>query len=288
MAFCFTPEDSSLRAGFRRIALERCSSAIAALEDGAGPLDKRVHEARKSIKKLRALLRLTRPEFKRFRDENRALRDTGRVLAPLRDADVTAPLLAELGAEAGLGKAVLKRLRAELQATAAPGDAETRVAGAAAALIALADRIPSWRLDARGFDALSGGLCRSWDDAATAMRAALPAGGTLAIHDWRKRVKDHWYHARMLAPLWPEAMEPHVAAVGSLGDLLGRHQDLAVLEDRLGGTPEALPVLALAARRRAALLAEAEPLARRLWCEPGKSLARRWSAWWETGGYPSR
>ena len=51
-----------------------------------------VHDARKRIKKTRALLRLARPGLKKkaYRRRNRALRDAGRAMSGARDADVLA------------------------------------------------------------------------------------------------------------------------------------------------------------------------------------------------------
>src|SRR3954469_8087665 len=49
-----------------------------------------VHQARKNVKKSRALLRLVRAELgdKTYRRENRRLRDAARTVAHVRDADV--------------------------------------------------------------------------------------------------------------------------------------------------------------------------------------------------------
>ena len=38
------------------------------------------------------------------------------------------------------------------------------------------------------------------------MRQARKRPGDRQFHDWRKRVKDHWYHCRLLKYLWPEPM----------------------------------------------------------------------------------
>ncbi|MCQ9933930.1 CHAD domain-containing protein, partial [Staphylococcus aureus] len=88
------------------------------------------------------------------------------------------------------------------------------------------------------------------------------------LHEWRKRVKDHWYQARLLRPIWPAIMDPHVAAADTLGEILGQVNDLAVLRDRLEAAPleEALRSEArdLAGLRHGALMAQAIPLGRRL------------------------
>src|SRR5215208_5141851 len=81
---------------FPDTALRRC--ATGRIEDALEQLDSRraddpggaIHEARKDVKKARALLRLVRADLKAgaYRRENRELRDAGRALSALRDADV--------------------------------------------------------------------------------------------------------------------------------------------------------------------------------------------------------
>src|SRR5947208_6085187 len=72
----------------KRIAREEIGAAIDRLrgKSGAGQ-DKAVHEARKSIKRTRALLRLVRADDGEVYDtEGTRLRDVGRKLSRLRDA----------------------------------------------------------------------------------------------------------------------------------------------------------------------------------------------------------
>src|SRR5919109_184691 len=82
---------SASGSGVRRIATEQLGSAIRRLSDAEG--DDRaeaVHDARKSVKKARALLRLVRPglDSSAYRAEMDALRDAGRLLSGTRNADV--------------------------------------------------------------------------------------------------------------------------------------------------------------------------------------------------------
>ena len=75
----------------RRCAIERIEDAIAQLDRGrAHDPQGAVHEARKDVKKVRALLRLYRSGLgdATYRYENRELRDAGRALSVMRDADV--------------------------------------------------------------------------------------------------------------------------------------------------------------------------------------------------------
>ena len=69
-------DGESLPDGMARVARGRIGHALGQLNNGDDP-DKAVHEARKDMKKLRAVLRLTRPELggKIYRRENTRFRD---------------------------------------------------------------------------------------------------------------------------------------------------------------------------------------------------------------------
>src|SRR4051812_4537805 len=75
----------------RRIARKEISAIVKQLAT-RGPQNEgeSLHEARKHLKKIRALLRLLRDDLgdRTYRKENRSFRDVGRVLSPRRDAEV--------------------------------------------------------------------------------------------------------------------------------------------------------------------------------------------------------
>ena len=75
-----------------------------------------VHEARKDMKKLRALLRLARGELGKdtFARENACFRDAARELAGTRDSDVMLDTLASLDLPSGLGWELRKLIQAHL------------------------------------------------------------------------------------------------------------------------------------------------------------------------------
>lgn len=106
------------------------------------------------------------------------------------------------------------------------------------------------------------------------------------MHEWRKRVKYHWYHCRLMRLAWPEAMKVRADALDALGDDLGTDHDLVVLIETLRAeatdiAPAALgAVQALAATRSRKLRADALKRAPRLFAETPKALSRRLSAQW--------
>lgn len=287
MPYAFLPTDDSVAEAAARVAREEAEGALRAAR-GDGPLGPRVHEMRKAVKKLRGLLRLLRPVMPGARAEDAALRDAGRVLASLRDAAVVLATAerASQGMPEGRRGVLLSPFRRAAEAAAGASGAD--LGAFAGAMEGLVGRIPGWRVERDGWKALAPGLRATWGAARAALREARADPAPEALHEWRKRVKDHWYQARLLAPMWPEMMAAQVAAADDLGERLGRANDLAVLRERLDGAgldgalrdEAALAVAALYGEEVAA----AFPLGERLLAERPRALARRWGAWWALRG----
>lgn len=300
MPFRIMPSDKNAQAMLRRIACEQIDRAMAVVDQPGVPAPDGIHDLRKVTKKLRGLLRLVRPEHRGFRHDNAVLRRCAAHAAALRDAEVMADCFARLSAtlpdgcktapgQAALAAAVEERV-AQLRASTATAEAMQMIAQALAALRRRARR---WRLRRKGFGAIDPAIARSWADArrglARAHACGLPDSTAAAtpFHDWRKPVKHHWYHARLLRPIWPQMMDAHITAVDALGAVLGDLNDLDVLLAHLDGatrrgTPERAAFEALAEAghvRRRALADAALRGGTRLFAEPPEALVARWKSW---------
>src|SRR6266480_3325979 len=93
-------EGEAVPEALRRIACGRIDHAVDELSGttDSSPADA-VHEARKDMKKLRAVVRLARDELgdEVYRRENECFRDAARRLSGVRDADVMLDTLGSLG-----------------------------------------------------------------------------------------------------------------------------------------------------------------------------------------------
>lgn len=282
MNYAFRKSDKSVEKAIRRIAGGRINASIAALAGPSSSTLQLVHELRKNVKKTRALLRLVRPGFGDFALENAALRDAARLLAQLREQAVMIATFDRLAAGANGPPETFAAIRAKLVGhDAASADPAPILRRHAEAITAVHQRAQSWRIEGKGFDALSGGLERSWIAAQKAMHRAAADPSPEALHVWRKRIKDHWYHATLLAPVWPEMMKAHIAIADNLGEMLGDARDNALLSralERIDGTET---LRALAAGEEAQLLEKAHAAARLLFSESAVSLSNRWHHWWD-------
>jgi CHAD domain-containing protein len=253
-----------LRDGLRRIALGQLDLAIELLggANGSAPDEKAVHETRKALKRLRALMRLLERELgeEAYAREDEALRATGRRLAGARDAEVMVSTLEallerhprKLGRRRGLVK-LRARLVAEREAATARTLGDTAMRGEVLAeLQAIRSRVAAWRLaGAGGMRLLEPGLARMYRQGRRRHRRAAAGRGDpgRALHEWRKRVKDLRYAAEMLDRQDPAARGKRrrdrargrdakliaelARSADRLGEALGEEHDLAVLAERI-------------------------------------------------------
>jgi CHAD domain-containing protein len=275
-------------------------------------VDRAVHGARKAMKRLRALLRLVRPVIgnRRYRAENAYLRDTARVLSPLRDARVmvdTVGLIrdrydSQLRPTAFDG--VESQLRARLERTRASmvhdGGAlrrtaySLRSARARYAAWPVADDVVSGSHPPipNRFESVGVGLEMIYARGRDEMRTAIEHPTAHNFHWWRKRAKYLRYHSELLFPMWPDMMKGQVQALDHLGEALGAEHDLAQLLLVLVQHPEVCPdpteralLVALAQHRRRELQAAAVTMGIRVYAEKpadfGKRMGVYWDAWME-------
>ncbi|MDX2288473.1 MAG: CHAD domain-containing protein [Hyphomicrobiaceae bacterium] len=290
MAFRFKPAEP-IGQGFHRIAAEQVERALTVLASGEDR-GKAVHEARKTLKRLRALLRLVRPAIGEtvYQAENARLRDAGRLLSDARDQAVMLETIAAVSAEAASHElAALKALQKITAAAAfsAHGDA-AGTAGRAIELIARAgEAIATCDISEPGFGAVGPGLRRSFAKGRTAMARARREPSDEAIHEWRKTVQVHWRHMRLLGEAWPEYTGLRAELARDLSQVLGDDHDLAVLAARAQAAAghglsarQAGIIVQLARSRQDALRLQAERLGGLLFADTARDLARRMARYW--------
>jgi CHAD domain-containing protein len=270
--------------GVARIARGRIDHAIDALRGKTDhtPVEA-VHEARKDMKKLRALLRLVRGEIGEdvFARENTCFRDAARELAGVRDADVMLETLESLGLEA----ATTWELRKAIQAHRETDGADSRVAAAQRMVAILKEarsRVDDWPLERDSFAAFADGLERTYRRGRRDFRAAREDQSVEVLHEWRKRVKELWYHHTILRPLWPPVMEAIGDEAHELSDRLGDDHDLAILADWVRENTDAPAELFEAVdARRAELQASALEVGARLYADRPKAYVKRLKRLWQ-------
>ena len=283
-AYCLKTGEP-LPQGIVRVANGRIGHALEELRGKSDSTpEEAVHEARKDLKKLRALLRMTRGELDdaTFRRENLCFRDAGRELAGVRESDVMLDTLKALDIPAGMER----ELRTTIQGHRARNGGDPRrtaSTGVVAMLREARQRVEDWPLERDSFDALHKGLERTYRHGRRDFRAAQAAPTVEALHEWRKRVKDLWYQHTLLRELWPPVMQAVGNEAHQLANRLGDDHDLATLADWVREHAAAEPEFFEAVEsRRSALQAEAMALGERLYADKPVPYARRLRRLWNT------
>jgi CHAD domain-containing protein len=280
-------EDEPLREGVERIAVGQLDNSIEGL---AGESDAdaatSIHEARKSIKRLRALLRLTRHQLGEhvYRRDNSAFRDIGRRLSGARDSRVMLDTLSGLSERhpkraPAPGLAPFRRTLLSRHANAQRKLRDSDAASEALRELRHArDRVAHWPVDGESVASLAPGLERIYRRGRKTYKVARKNPSTENLHELRKRAKDLWYTGQIVQAASPKAMKKMVKGAHELADLIGEEHDLALLAESAIARPERFgeeasleDLLDLIERRRGDLQRRALKVAARLYeKKPGK------------------
>lgn len=295
--------------GLQRLSLNQLKGAVDALRGPGYDIDEGIHLARKSIKRLRAILRLVRPEVgeRVYRYENKALRDAARLVADVRASAVSVSTVTKLsGRFSGslpidvfddLGERLDERSLRIKQRVLADSDAVDRLV---ATLERAQFRFAGWPMgeDERKvygtairnkFRSVGPGLGHTYRRGRIEMKRTMATPSATNFHEWRKQVKYLRYQVELLSSLWPEVLVPTAAVTDRLGSFLGDEHDLAELLRLLTVDPQLCPdpvdrslLAAVAQHRRLELQKSSQILGMRVYAETPDQFVGRMAAYWKS------
>ncbi len=311
MAFRFEQKESGSD-GVKRVARERVNRVLRNLSRKPSPNAKDIHDARKDLKSLRALLRLVRSAMtpEEWREDNLIFRDSGRTLSRSRDAQVMMETLDELLAsdrnsrppESAWNPASAARIRRELEQDVRTKIAVPTLQESLRSLRAIRQRLSLWLTAAPDADKpcwnalFREGLRESYRKGRNYLRQCQFIGpGNFAEENWhqlRKHAKTLGYQLRLMRPIWPGPLKRLIDELDDLTDLLGKNHDLAVLRTRINQEPyseratqqaaeDRLTLLHAIDQRQGKLKAAALDIACRVYVEKPRQFERRLRAYWE-------
>lgn len=190
----------------RRLMDRQLDAAIACLDTpSAAPSVDDVHEARKHVKKARALLRLVRSALGgEYGPANHRLRAANRLLGPIADASAvvaTFDRLCDLEGER-LAAPTVSAIRAGLLARAERVSQRAEAGRARARAVRLLKtqqrRENDLKVKQRGKAAVVAAVKAAHRGSRDARDEALADPRPDALHAWRRRVKNQWYLLRLL------------------------------------------------------------------------------------------
>src|SRR6266852_129048 len=231
-------QGETLGENLRRICRKQIEGATAIAAGAQEPHDTPVHETRKHLKKARAALRLVRKEIGHglFQEQDHCLRDVGRLISEIRDAEVRLQTVRQLqGITHRRGRAVYGKLEAMLTL-----ELENFIAAFAEwqkQVIPMLERaqtaIDGWPLDHFSCKQLCRAVQASYKSARKALADAKTNPTTENFHRFRTRAKMLWHQLRILRPVNAMVVKNLGDELRSVGHLLGRAHDLSFLGERL-------------------------------------------------------
>ena len=283
--------DESLGDGLRRICRKQVELALAIARGETETDDTPVHETRKHLKKARAALRLVKKEIGRglFKRQDHCLRDVGRLISDIRDAEVRLQTVRQLQ---GLTRRQKRRsyrtveemLTLELaNFVAAFADWQTQ---AITMLESVCNEIDTWPVDQLNCQQVRRAVQQTYKCGRKALAHAQATCTPEDFHSFRSEAKQLWYQLRILRPTNPVVLKNLADELRAIGDLLGRAHDLSFLGDRLsqerGNSQferEGHQLLVLIESSRSDLQRAAAELAERFFAERPRDFGSRIAAW---------
>ena len=277
-----------LREGLKRVFCEEIDSALHMCQHPAKERGVTVHEVRKHLKKLRAAIRLAIGAVGKncHAEEDRCVRNIGRLVSDLRDAQVRLQTFIQLRDKAAknserqlfpLTGELLLLERESFSAAFAGWQKE-----AIPQLENVKARLMAWTLDGLTWKQICNAVCKIYRRGQRALAKVIDDPEPEDFHAWRKRVKDAWYELRILQPLNRTVLEEMAHDAELLGELLGSEHDLNFLWARLEkeSADEALAdelaqLQKMITKRCKRLRRDVLELGRRFYAEPSKAFGKR-------------
>jgi Uncharacterized conserved protein len=293
--------DQTLGANLRRICCKQVESALEVVRGEVEVDDSPVHETRKHLKKARAAVRIVADEIGRglFKAQDHALRDIGRLISDVRDAEVrlqTVRQLQEITRRQSnqtfhkTEELLLTELEHFLAAFA--GWQQEAEAG----LAKLCAEIADWPITNLDCKSVRAAVQRRYKCARDAFNCAQAKPTPEHFHELRSEAKCLLYQLRILRPTNPLVLSALIDELNSLGNVLGRSHDLHFLGDRLrskalrASQREARELIAVIEASEVELQKRGTDLAEHFFEERPRDFGDRLASWlqqWIKGEAPS-
>ncbi len=269
----------TLANAFTRISAEEIQAAQTELRRGDGEA---VHNVRKALKRLRALLRSLRiavPE-RFYREENQRLGEAGRKMSPLRDVHVQLRTIEKLNGASASARRGLRAhlLREQMRMRRNIPKLRQALRGA---LRRSQERMSALPLQRATPENVAAGLKKIYKQGRDRFKAAARRPTPENLHEWRKKVKALGYGFELMQELAAKKLAKLARRCDELGELLGDDHDLFMALEALRQEHAANPAADYAAlancieRKRAKLRRGALRIGARVYAEKPRAFEKR-------------
>jgi CHAD domain-containing protein len=293
--------DETLGDGLQRICRKQVELALAITTGDKEVDDTPVHQTRKHLKKARAALRLVKKEIGRglFRRQDHCLRNVGRLISEIRDAEVRLQTVQQLQSISRRQKRrsyqkIEQTLLLEMESfIAAFAEWQTQ---AAPILERVRGEIENWPVDHFDYKEMCRCVQATYKRGRNALADAKRTPTAECFHIFRTETKQLGYQLRILRPVNPVVLKNLTDELKSLGGLLGRAHDLSFLGQRLRDEStqtewhrEGQELLAIIEASESDLQRGAADLAERFYAERPRNFGARVRTWLDNwmAGSPS-
>ena len=229
----------SVADGLRRLAREELNSISKHLDGAVPPGGEAIHEVRKSVKKVGAILQVVDADHGHGLGKSATrLHTIHRRLSALRDADVMLETLETLRARdrTVLNERCYARVRRLLSSHKKSAMSAARRTGPWRRIVQTVRKVRRdachWKPEHRQFGCLAAGIRRTHQRGRKAMTRAEKRQRATDFHDWRKQIKALWYELRLLEGYSPRVRRD-VQALQRTEAWLGDAHNVVVLCDEL-------------------------------------------------------
>ena len=255
-----------------------------------------VHEARKCVKKTRAVLRLLKQDLgDDYGVLAGRLRRMAHQLSSLRDVDAGPEMINAVRdhypriVTRSMSRAVQRGLLARTRATMARVDPDRLLPRVAREIKRSGTRVQRRIRRATHASAIRTGIRRGYRRARKAMACVRTHPENPPFHTWRRRVKDHWYHMRLLEGLTGRA-KVRIRRLKQLETWLGDDHNLVMLratileaQARFGDERMTAVVLGCVAKYQTTLRRRALKSGRQLFASTPSDFRTQIDRWWRKG-----
>jgi CHAD domain-containing protein len=256
--------------------------------------DTLVHDLRKSVKKLRALLKLLRKETGEefFKKNNFALRDLNSRSAAIRNYSALIKLvqmISEHPEETEFLETLnllLLRLQSDFKEVQRVTTYDTLFKYNQTQLEKYKSHLSNLEINESRFASIKAGITRVYSDGISSFEIAIANPTEKTLHEWRKNVKDLSYCSLTLTPIWKPVLKSFTKELNVLSDMLGELHDFYELthyiQSLIDNSYDFSNIFILIENKQTHLMDKSFHLGKKIFAESGEQFSERIKAYFRS------
>jgi len=218
-----------------KVAFSQLKKSIQEIEDNSLSMDNKIHQLRKRCKKMRGLLRIIRPQLKDssvYNAQNQYFKETAKQFSAIRDKKMLDDTFKKIVVKYNLDENRYIQILKSIESMIVQSEisVQNHFATYRAEYENNKKNIKQYRLKKKNSKALDNGIKKGYKKAKKLKKKAYSTQSDKDFHQWRKWVKYHWYHMRLIKKNEKCVLGPRVKMSGMLADILGGEHDLSVFK----------------------------------------------------------